>query len=126
MTLTATLRKNGKRVTAITLKADRRRVTNEFSARAWLQALHINDGDILTVILADETHTLAEMQLEKHTEKGRTVYRSATDTGALYSWANLTAGYGETWGLTAACMIRKKVNDVIIQAGEIFDIGDGI
>ena len=127
MTLTATLRKNDKRVTAITLKADRRRVTNEFSARQWIQSLRITDSDNLAVIIADDRDTIAVMPFEKHSERGRVVYKGAIDTGHLYAWANLTAGYGETWGLTACLMIRRTQHrepENISTEAPIF--GDGI
>lgn len=104
MILNTKLHVHGKTLATFQMYKDTR-VKNQFTAKRWVQSLSITEGDNVAVSIADETHILATITLVNNERGG---YHGAIDTGDLYAWANLTSGYGSTWGMTACIMFRRK------------------
>ncbi len=86
-----------------------KRVKNQFTAKRWIQSI-INDDDKITASIRDDVNVLVELELILKHDKAKKVYRAAIDTHNLFAWVNLTEGYGDTWGLTACIMLRRKAS----------------
>jgi hypothetical protein len=99
---------NGKLKETFQMYKDKR-VKNQFTAKRWIQSMSIDDDDMITASIRDDANVLVELELILKHDKEKKVYHAAIDTHNLFAWANLTEGYGDTWGFTACVMLRRKV-----------------
>lgn len=106
--LTATVSINGKSITTLSMRHDPRRgASNQFTAREW-RPIKIYDGDKLTARIFDDGRTLATFELKRKTSGKKIIFSGSCDTGDVFTWANLTSGYGMTYGFTAGAMFRRS------------------
>lgn len=108
MQLTATLNINNKNIFNVSMRHDPRKgATNQFTAKEW-RSIKIYDGDKLTAKIFDDVRTLASLELKPKKSSKKNIFTASSDTGDVFIWANLTPGYGLTYGFTAGAMFRRS------------------